>query len=325
MALLLMVTFIGWVCAGPVPLCAQEQAAADAAKTMAVPEPGSRCVAVEDPGAGIQVVEKAEAAKPRLKKKPFPWLGVILGLAVAGGLIYYFLILKTTLRVDSDPSGAKVYLDGKDTAQITPCELKPAIGAHKIKLSLNGYADVERDVVVKNGKNSLTIPLEIGLYTLLTPANNANVLREAPCLISWDSNALAEPAASPPSPRPMAVTNVDLELYQGDVKVADIARGVPNSGSYTWNVPGPTAEGHDFKIQISCGGIAESRSFGPAFNLQGFREDFADNKADFWLPDSASAWNAAAGVYSASITGEGIGVSSYDFFYAESSFTVESR
>lgn len=327
---MLIFAFLAWISPTDLSLSAQDTNSArpDSART-------DRCQGASPADASdseaealewaTQFVEKAEKDRPAIKKKPFPWLGVFLAVALAGGLIYYFLILKTTLRIDSDPSGAKVYLDGKDTAKITPCELKPAIGAHKIRLSLNGYADVEREVVVKNGKNSLLIPLDLGGYTLLTPANNANVLREAPCLISWDSNALAETTASQPSPRPMAVPKVDLELYQGDVKVADIARGVPNSGSYTWNVPGPTAEGHDFKIQISCPGVDESRSFGPAFNLQGFREDFADNTADFWIPDSTTAWNAAGGYYSANKTGEGVGISIYDFFYPESSFTVESR
>ena len=165
-----------------------------AASSRSVPAAGSR--EAKEPAGKIQVVEKAENAKARIKKKPFPWLGVILGLAVAGGLVYYFLILKTTLHVDSDPPGAKVYLDGKDTAKVTPCELKPSIGAHQIKVSLDGYADVEREVVVKNGKNSIVIPLDIGAYTLSAPSGDANVQREAPCLIRWDSSALAASAAA---------------------------------------------------------------------------------------------------------------------------------
>ncbi len=283
------------------------------------------CNRAENAEAGIQVVEKTEGAKPQVKKKIFPWLGVILSLAVAGGLIYYFLILKTTLHVDTDPAGATVYLDGKATNKVTPCELKTSIGSHKIKVSLEGYADVERDIVVKNGKNALMIPLDLGVYTLFTPAGNANVQREAPCLISWDSNALAAAAAAPASLRPLAVPKVDLELFQGETKVADIAHGVPNSGSFTWNIPGSTAEGHDFKIRISCPGVAESPAFGPAFNLLGFKEDFSDSVADFWLADDGASWKAAGGYFTASHAGAGVAASIYDFFYAESSFSVESK
>jgi hypothetical protein len=294
-----------------------------AASGRSVPAAGSG--EAEEPDGKIQVVEKAENAKARIKKKPFPWFGVILGLAVAGGLVYYFLILKTTLHVDSDPPGAKVYLDGKDSAKVTPCELKPSIGAHQIKVSLDGYADVEREVVVKNGKNSVLVPLDIGVYTLLSPSGNDNVQREAPCLVRWDSNALAASAAATASMRTMAVPRIDLELFRDDSKVSDIALGVPNTGTFTWDVPGTTAEGHNFKIQISCPGVIASRSFGPAFDLLGFKEDFTDNSADFWLADDAASWNAGGGYYSAGNTSKKTGLSVYDFLYPGPSYTVESK
>jgi hypothetical protein len=279
----------------------------------------------EKPEAQKPVIEKVESIKPIIKKRHFPWLGVVLSLAVVGWLVYFLVIVKNTLQVETVPAGANVYLDGIDTAKTTPCELKPSLGAHKIKLILNGYADVEREVTVKNGRNLLHVPLDIGTYAMSTPIGNANVQREAPCLISWDSSAMAVSTAALGSRRTTGVTHVDLELYQGDRKVADIARGVPNSGSYTWNVPATTAEGYDFKVRISCPGVPESSSFGSAFNVLGFKEDFEDNTANFWLADNAAAWNAAGGYYTAGKTTEKFAASIYDFYYSGSSYTVESK
>ncbi|MCX6555096.1 MAG: PEGA domain-containing protein, partial [Candidatus Aminicenantes bacterium] len=309
----------------------------------------------EKPVVEKPALEKTGSEKAQVKKRHFPWLGVILGLAVAGGLIYYFLIMKTTLQVETTPSGAKVYLDGSDTAKVTPCQLEPSIGSHVIKVSLEGYADVEREFVVKNGKNSLTIPLDLGTYEVSAPATNTNVQREAPCLISWESSAMAATAVSPSSVQPhrgtaatvqphkgtdatvqphkgtdatvqpLAVTSIDLELYQNESKVADIAKGVVNSGTYTWNVPATTAEGYNFKVHITCPAASESHAFGQSFNLLGFKEDFTDNVADFWLPDSTTTWSTAGGYYSGSNTTDRANASIYDFFYLATSYTVESR
>jgi len=279
----------------------------------------------EKPVVEKPALEKTGSEKAQVKKRHFPWLGVILGLAVAGGLLYYFVIMKPTLQVDTTPQGAKVYLDSNDTAKVTPCQLETSTGSHTIRVSLEGYADVEREVKVKAGKNSLTIPLDLGTYEVSAPATNTNVQREAPCLISWNSTAMAATAVSPSSHQPLAVTSVDLELYQNESKVADIAKGVTNSGSYTWNVPATTPEGYNFKVHITCPAASESHAFGPAFNMLGFKEDFTDNVADFWLPDNSATWNAAGGYLTASKTSERVGVTIYNFFYSGTSYTVESK
>jgi hypothetical protein len=327
---ILIFSFIGWVNATTFPVLAQEQNPdAQAQKNIEASKDFQAVKSVtlkaEKPDTPKPVVEKTASTKPKIKKRHFPWFGIFLGLAVAGGLVYYFLIMKTTLQVDTDPAGAKIYLDGSDTAKITPCQLSPSIGSHTIKAALEGYADVERQVVIKNGKNSVNIPLEIGTYTLTAPAAGANVQRETPCVIRWNSSAMAASLASPASNKTMGVPTVDLELYLWDTRVNDIARGVPNSGSYTWNVPANTTEGYNFKILVSCPGVPESRGFGPPFNLLGFKEDFTDNTADFWLPDNAANWKVAGGYYTASKTTERLSINIYNFLYSGSSFTIESK
>jgi hypothetical protein len=160
---------------------------------------------------------------------------------------------------------------------------------------------------------------------MTVPEANANVQRETNCLIRWDSSAMASAVAASATGRTQGVTKVDLKLFQNDLKVSDIALGVPNSGSYNWNVPATTAEGHNFKILVSCSAVPVSSAFGNAFNLLGFKEDFTDNTADFWLPDNATDWKTVGGYYTASKTIARPAFSIYNFTYGESSYTVESR
>ncbi len=327
---LLILSFIGWINASAFQAFAQvHNPDARSRKSVEASPDGSGGNAAiretENPEKATPFVEKAALTKPKIKKKYFPWLGVILSLALAGGLVYYLFILKNTLQVNTSPAGARIYLDGKDSGKISPCQLKPSLGAHTIKVVLEGYADGEREIVIKNGKNSVDFLLDIGTFAVNEPEANANVQRETPCMVRWDSSAMAAAHGSLEANQIMAVTQVDLELFQNDMKVSDVALAVPNSGSYTWNVPAATNEGHNFKIQISCSAWPDARAVSPAFNLLGFKEDFTDNTADFWLPGQAGAWNTAGGYYSASETSDQLAVSIYNFFYGESCYTVESR
>jgi hypothetical protein len=46
---------------------------------------------------------------------------------------------------------------------------------------------------------------------------------------------------------------VTIDLYKGGGKVADIAAGTPNNGSYTFQAPGDeVANGGDYKVRISA-------------------------------------------------------------------------
>jgi hypothetical protein len=316
---LLIVPFVGCLLLAPVPVEAlpNGRASAEAHGTVAA--------SPDSPDSGTAAVEKQAQARVPGRKKHFPWLGAVLSLALAGGLIYYFFILKTTLQVNTDPPGARIFADGKDSGLVSPCLLKLAVGAHDIKAVLEGYADAEIEVVVKNGKNTVDIPLDIGTFALSAPAADENIQRETECPIRWDSSAMAGTAFLPSTRKALAVTRVDLDLCQDDVVVEHIARAVPNSGTYTWNVPGTTREGHNFKIRVLCSDAPDARAVGPAFNLLGFREDFADNRADFWLTDPGSSWTVAGGTFAAAHAGEGFSLAIYDFFYGESAYAVEAR
>ncbi len=67
-----------------------------------------------------------------------------------------------SIKVSSNPPGAKVYLDGNDTGEKTYCILDRVLpGEHTIKLTKTGYIDYERDVTVESGKEvKLSVTLE---------------------------------------------------------------------------------------------------------------------------------------------------------------------
>lgn len=66
------------------------------------------------------------------------------------------------VSVESDPPGAKIFLDGRDTGRTTPATLdNVAAGAHQIRLELEGYQSVTRSVnVPRNQTVTVSVTLE---------------------------------------------------------------------------------------------------------------------------------------------------------------------
>lgn len=66
------------------------------------------------------------------------------------------------ISVTSDPPGAKIFLDGKDTGQKTPATLSNvSVGTHQITLELEGYKSVTKSVSVKrNATVTVDVTLE---------------------------------------------------------------------------------------------------------------------------------------------------------------------
>ena len=56
--------------------------------------------------------------EPEFKKKKFPWLVVVAAVVVVGGVVAYLILKKDStpktgsISVNSNPTGAKIYLDG---------------------------------------------------------------------------------------------------------------------------------------------------------------------------------------------------------------------
>ena len=123
-----------------------------------------------DPGPLLALYPSAPSvpppAPPRPRRALWPWL---LALALLGGLLYAGFLLwprppekvvelppppppeapsRYTLRVQSDPPGARVYLDGFYLGQ-TPLETPPLEGGERVlRLERPGYAPLERRILL---------------------------------------------------------------------------------------------------------------------------------------------------------------------------------
>jgi DNA-binding beta-propeller fold protein YncE len=118
------------------------------------------------PAKEIPIEKKAEEkpmVKERMEKprKSTKLLYIVGGLAVAG-LAGYFLLRGGkkeekfgSIEVSSNPKGAKIYLDGKDTGKVTDALLeKVPVGVHSLKLVLAGFEDYSTNINVSENQTS---------------------------------------------------------------------------------------------------------------------------------------------------------------------------
>ncbi|MGE5339981.1 MAG: Ig-like domain-containing protein [Candidatus Omnitrophota bacterium] len=103
-------------------------------------------------------IKKEGVKSPALKKK-FPILWVALGGVAVVALI---LLMKKkaattgTIRVESVPTGAKIWLDGADTEQVTTAILtNVSSGTHAVKVTKDEYVDYDVNITVEAGKQTL--------------------------------------------------------------------------------------------------------------------------------------------------------------------------
>lgn len=71
-----------------------------------------------------------------------------------------------TISIQSQPAGASIFLDGRDTGKKTPAQLAAAAGAHSIVLKQDGYADATANTNVQAG---VMVPLSATLTKLAAP------------------------------------------------------------------------------------------------------------------------------------------------------------
>jgi len=71
---------------------------------------------------------------------------------------YVLESLGRNLEVKTRPEGARVFLDGKDTGQITDCVLSyVSFGSHEVKISKENYADWREIVEISAGEDPISI------------------------------------------------------------------------------------------------------------------------------------------------------------------------
>ncbi|MBN1272959.1 MAG: SUMF1/EgtB/PvdO family nonheme iron enzyme [Candidatus Aminicenantes bacterium] len=132
-----------------------------------------------------------EAEQPANKKKP-PWL-VIGGAVVAAGTVAAVLFLggpsTGTIQVNSTPSGARVYLNGSDTGQVTNCTLSNIEkGSHTIKLVKEGYGDYQKSVTLKKGQTeTVNADLTANTITVTSPSEGEMWFTGDEVEIKWNT------------------------------------------------------------------------------------------------------------------------------------------
>jgi hypothetical protein len=69
------------------------------------------------------------------------------------------LVAVSKVAVTSNPSGASIFVDGKDTGAVTPAQLVVEKGSHHITVRKQGYKDVSTDATVTEGQTASFAPV----------------------------------------------------------------------------------------------------------------------------------------------------------------------
>lgn len=149
----------------------QEKKKIELKESTSLVEGGKKLIA--EGSEGYKVIEKP-GKKYKKKKKKFPWLLVIGGTIVTGVVLYFILKKKNkrtpkppdeeeppdpttgSIRVESIPNDALIWLDGSDTGRKTNATLENiSPGSHRVNLFKAGYWESETTVQVEVGQEAL--------------------------------------------------------------------------------------------------------------------------------------------------------------------------
>ncbi|MEX2187925.1 MAG: SUMF1/EgtB/PvdO family nonheme iron enzyme [Pirellulales bacterium] len=90
-----------------------------------------------------------------------------LSLAVIAGVAYLLFFawpagdVTHTVEINSEPTGAKVSIDGVASGEKTDAKLPLAIGKHDIVVSLDGYYDAKKTIEIAEGDDQRKVVLEL--------------------------------------------------------------------------------------------------------------------------------------------------------------------
>lgn len=122
----------------------------------------------------VEVIAGQDTLTPmfELTKKSKSLLYIAGGAVVIGAAALLLSIIGpgiTTgnLQINSNPTGAQVFLDGRDTGQETPCLLKDIeAGSHTITLKQENYQDIDVTVTVTADETTTTETIELPKHVI---------------------------------------------------------------------------------------------------------------------------------------------------------------
>jgi len=83
----------------------------------------------------------------------------------------------STIVISSNPQGANIWLDGKDTGQVTPVQLNVEKGIHRVIVRKAGYKDAVGDETVTEGQTVTFTPVLLSLNQKAETGSSSNLLR----------------------------------------------------------------------------------------------------------------------------------------------------
>ncbi|MFC2141417.1 PEGA domain-containing protein [Acidobacteriota bacterium] len=187
----------------------------------------------------VKAGEETQSPEYKLKGKS-SLLYVVGGLLLAGGVGAAVLmgggssdsnqnthqdpIGPTTgsIQVNSNPSGAAIYLNGNDTGNVTPHTLQNvSSGSHEVMLVKEGYLNFEEQLTVTAGQTAVVSPeLQRHVITFVAPDAGTTWLAGSTVEIVWemsDTGGIAAGSVSALSGNSIfPVGNVQTPVFSGD-------------------------------------------------------------------------------------------------------------
>jgi eukaryotic-like serine/threonine-protein kinase len=100
--------------------------------------------------------------------------------SVAGKSIQVFAELSpavSTLVITSNPAGANIWVDGKDTNKLTPAQLTVDKGPHRVLVRKAGFKDATADETVAEGQTASFSPVLLSVNQQIEKGNSGNLLK----------------------------------------------------------------------------------------------------------------------------------------------------
>jgi len=100
--------------------------------------------------------------------------------SVVGKSIQVFAELSpavSTLVITSNPAGANIWVDGKDTGKLTPAQLTVDKGPHRVLVRKAGFKDATADETVAEGQTASFSPVLLSVNQQIENGSNGNLLK----------------------------------------------------------------------------------------------------------------------------------------------------